>query len=151
VLTILDNVSGSLKPGRMTLLLGPPSSGKTTLLLALAGKLDRSLKVKGSITYNGHTLKEFVPQKTSAYVSQNDLHVGELTVRETLDFSAHVQGVGPQYGIPPDLGLKMSNSIDHIVKLTIQLGPNFILSESVKNIVCVGQKMIKIVLNKLPI
>lgn len=30
---------------RMTLLLGPPSSGKTTLLLALAGKLDSDLKV----------------------------------------------------------------------------------------------------------
>lgn len=29
----------------MTLLLGPPSSGKTTLLLALAGKLDKDLKV----------------------------------------------------------------------------------------------------------
>jgi len=30
---------------RMTLLLGPPASGKTTLLLALAGKLGHSLKV----------------------------------------------------------------------------------------------------------
>lgn len=30
---------------RMALLLGPPSSGKTTLLLALAGKLDPNLKV----------------------------------------------------------------------------------------------------------
>lgn len=30
----------------MTLLLGPPSSGKTTLLLALAGKLDRDLEVE---------------------------------------------------------------------------------------------------------
>ena len=30
---------------RMTLLLGPPSSGKTTLMLALAGKLDPTLKV----------------------------------------------------------------------------------------------------------
>ena len=29
----------------MTLLLGPPSSGKTTFLLALAGKLDSELKV----------------------------------------------------------------------------------------------------------
>jgi energy-coupling factor transporter ATP-binding protein EcfA2 len=29
----------------MTLLLGPPSSGKTTLLLAMAGKLDPALKV----------------------------------------------------------------------------------------------------------
>jgi DNA replication protein DnaC len=30
----------------MTLLLGPPSSGKTTLMLALAGKLDKKLKVR---------------------------------------------------------------------------------------------------------
>lgn len=29
----------------MTLLLGPPGAGKTTLLLALAGKLDNTLKV----------------------------------------------------------------------------------------------------------
>ena len=33
-------------PCRMTLLLGPPSSGKTTLLLALSGKLDPTLKVE---------------------------------------------------------------------------------------------------------
>ncbi|KAL3840932.1 hypothetical protein ACJIZ3_025523 [Penstemon smallii] len=80
--------------GRMTLLLGPPSSGKTTLLLALAGKLDPALKVSGTITYNGHGMKEFVPQRTAAYVSQNDVHIGEMTVRETLGFSARCQGVG---------------------------------------------------------
>jgi hypothetical protein len=43
-------------------------------------------------------LNEFVPQKTSAYISQHDLHVGEMTVRETLDFSARCQGVGTRYG-----------------------------------------------------
>ncbi|KAK6153661.1 hypothetical protein DH2020_013300 [Rehmannia glutinosa] len=43
-LTILKDASGIIKPSRMTLLLGPPSSGKTTLLLALAGKLDPTLK-----------------------------------------------------------------------------------------------------------
>jgi Ni2+-binding GTPase involved in maturation of urease and hydrogenase len=32
----------------MTLLLGPPSSGKTTLLLALAGKLSHDLKVRNT-------------------------------------------------------------------------------------------------------
>lgn len=31
----------------MTLLLGPPSSGKTTLLLALAGRLGSNLQVCG--------------------------------------------------------------------------------------------------------
>ncbi|XP_024970012.1 ABC transporter G family member 35-like [Cynara cardunculus var. scolymus] len=93
-LRILKDASGVIKPSRMALLLGPPSSGKTTLLLALAGRLDPSLKVEGEITYNGHNLNEFEPRRTSAYISQNDIHVGELTVKETLDFSARCQGVG---------------------------------------------------------
>lgn len=56
------------------------------------------LQVRGEITYNGYGLNEFVPQKTSAYISQNDVHVGEMTVKETLDFSARCQGVGTRYG-----------------------------------------------------
>ncbi|XWS73071.1 hypothetical protein CRYUN_Cryun02cG0094100 [Craigia yunnanensis] len=94
---ILSDISGIIKPRRMTLLLGPPSSGKTTLLLALAGKLGKDLKVSGEITYNGHGMEEFVPQRTSAYISQYDIHIGEMTVRETLAFSARCQGVGPRY------------------------------------------------------
>ncbi|KAJ0971431.1 hypothetical protein J5N97_019390 [Dioscorea zingiberensis] len=96
-ITILKDVSGIIKPSRMTLLLGPPSSGKTTILRALAGRLDPSLKVRGEITYNGHMLKEFVPLKTAVYISQNDLHMPELTVRETFDFSARFQGVGVRH------------------------------------------------------
>ncbi|KAK1422304.1 hypothetical protein QVD17_25323 [Tagetes erecta] len=102
-LTILKDVSGIIKPSRMTLLLGPPSSGKTTLLLALAGKLDSSLKVEGEITYNGHKLNEFVPRKTSAYISQYDVHVGEMTVKETFDFAARCQGVGSKIELLAEL------------------------------------------------
>ncbi|CAN4108971.1 unnamed protein product [Withania somnifera] len=91
---IIDDVSGLIKPGRMTLLLGPPGCGKTTLLKALSGNLDNSLKVSGEISYNGYKLAEFVPQKTSAYISQNDLHIPEMTVRETIDYSSRFQGVG---------------------------------------------------------
>ena len=54
--------------------------------------------MKGDISYNGFKLNEFVPQKSSAYISQNDVHVGEMTVRETLDFSARCLGVGSRYG-----------------------------------------------------
>ncbi|KAL3321596.1 hypothetical protein AABB24_039287 [Solanum stoloniferum] len=102
-LTILDDVSGIIKPCRLTLLLGPPGSGKTTLLLALAGKLDTELKASGKVTYNGHEMNEFVPQRTSAYISQHDLHIGEMTVRETLEFSARCQGVGSRYEMLAEL------------------------------------------------
>ncbi|ONH93121.1 hypothetical protein PRUPE_8G214400 [Prunus persica] len=96
-LSILKDVSGIIKPGRMALLLGPPSSGKTTLLLALAGKLHQDLKFSGSVTYNGYEMHEFVPQRSAAYISQHDVHIAEMTVKETLAFSARCQGVGPRY------------------------------------------------------
>ncbi|KAI0528844.1 hypothetical protein KFK09_001387 [Dendrobium nobile] len=140
--SILKEVSGILKPARMTLLLGPPGSGKTTLLLALAGKAIPPLKITGNITYNGFKLEDFVPEKTSAYISQHDLHISQMTVRETLDFAARCQGVGDrediirevarrekQAGIIPDpvidtymkgisiAGLQTSLQTDYILKI----------------------------------
>ncbi|KAJ8510203.1 hypothetical protein OPV22_000637 [Ensete ventricosum] len=124
-LTILKDVSGIIRPSRMTLLLGPPSSGKTTLLLALAGKLDPSLKTGGEISYNGYRLDEFVPQKTAAYISQNDVHVGEMTVKETFDFSARCQGVGARYDLltelakrEKDAGILPEAEVDLFMKAT---------------------------------
>ncbi|VAI80275.1 unnamed protein product [Triticum turgidum subsp. durum] len=139
---ILKDVTGILKPSRMTLLLGPPGCGKTTLLQALAGKLNKNLKVTGEIEYNGVKLQDFVPEKTAAYVGQYDLHVPEMTVRETLDFSARFQGVGSraeimkevirrekEAGITPDPdidtymkalsveGLERSIQTDYIMKI----------------------------------
>ncbi|KAF5790399.1 Pleiotropic drug resistance protein 1 [Helianthus annuus] len=57
----------------------------------------------GKVTYNGHELHEFVPERTSAYISQNDVHIGEMTVRETLAFSARCQGVGSRYDMLTEL------------------------------------------------
>uniref|UniRef100_A0A0E0BQU7 ABC transporter domain-containing protein n=1 Tax=Oryza glumipatula TaxID=40148 RepID=A0A0E0BQU7_9ORYZ len=139
---ILEIVSGIIKPSRITLLLGPPGCGKTTLLKALTGRLNKSLKETGEIEYNGVKLDQFVPAKTSAYVSQYDLHVADMTVRETLDFSARFQGVGSraeimkevikkekEAGITPDPdidaymkaismeGLQRSMQTDYIMKI----------------------------------
>ncbi|CAD5163531.1 unnamed protein product [Musa acuminata subsp. malaccensis] len=128
---ILNDVSGILKPARMTLLLGPPASGKTTLLLALAGKLDKNLRVRefGKITYCGHELSEFVPQRTCAYISQLDIHNGEMTVRETLDFSGRCLGVGTRYEMLSELsrrerdaGIKPDPEIDVFMKATAMEG-----------------------------
>ena len=41
-LHVLRGLSGELKPGRLALLLGPPASGKSTLLKALGGRLKHS-------------------------------------------------------------------------------------------------------------
>uniref|UniRef100_A0A453KMQ8 ABC transporter domain-containing protein n=1 Tax=Aegilops tauschii subsp. strangulata TaxID=200361 RepID=A0A453KMQ8_AEGTS len=102
-ISILHNVSGIIKPHRMTLLLGPPGAGKTSLLLALAGTLPSSLKMSGDIIYNGHTMDEFVPRRSAAYVSQHDLHMAELTVRETVNFSAKCQGIGHRFDLLMEL------------------------------------------------
>lgn len=50
------------------------------------------LQKTGNITYNGENLDEFYVKRTSAYISQTDNHIAELTVRETLDFAARCQG-----------------------------------------------------------
>ena len=55
------------------------------------------------MSYNGYSLNEFVPQRTAAYVSQNDVHLPEMTVREILAFSARYQGVGSRHGLSRSL------------------------------------------------
>ncbi|XP_062089780.1 pleiotropic drug resistance protein 1-like isoform X2 [Humulus lupulus] len=48
-------------------------------------------------------MNEFIPQRTAAYISQHDVHLGEMTVRETLSFSARCQGVGTRYDMLAEL------------------------------------------------
>ncbi|KAF8009455.1 hypothetical protein BT93_J0445 [Corymbia citriodora subsp. variegata] len=129
VVKILQDVSGITKPSRLTMLLGPPGSGKTTLLQALAGKSDDDLRITGKVTYCGHEFKEFVPQRTCAYISQHDLHHGEMTVRETLDFSGRCLGVGTRYEMLAELsrrereaGIKPDPEIDSFMKATAIAG-----------------------------
>ncbi|KAK3031146.1 hypothetical protein RJ639_035144 [Escallonia herrerae] len=85
--------------------------------------LDNISGMSGKITYNGHALKEFVPQRTSVYVSQQDWHVAEMTVRETLDFSTRCQGVGFKYDMLLELtrrekiaGIKPDEDLDIFMK-----------------------------------
>ncbi|KAG7946277.1 hypothetical protein I3843_14G031600 [Carya illinoinensis] len=102
---------------------------KTTLLQALAGKREKDLRISGRVTYCGHELSEFVPQRTCAYISQHDLHHGEMTVKETLDFSARCLGVGTRYEMLAELsrrekqvGIKSDPEIDVFMKATAMAG-----------------------------
>jgi len=94
---LLDGVSGVLKPGRMTVLLGPPGAGKTTLLRSLAGQMrdNKAVQFTGGLTYNGLVPgDDFVVARTAAYVDQVDSHTAEMTVAETLYFASECLGPG---------------------------------------------------------
>ena len=90
---ILDGVSGVLKPGRLTLVLGPPGSGKSVFMQTLSGRMvkGRHLRMEGSIRYNGEDIDDFVVQRTAGYVDQHDRHIPNLTVLETTQFAAECQ------------------------------------------------------------
>ncbi|KAF3684053.1 hypothetical protein T459_31183 [Capsicum annuum] len=102
---------------------------KTTLLKALAAVPDKDLRVAGKISYCGHELSEFIPQRTCAYISQHDLHHGEMTVRETLDFAGRSVGVRTRYELlaelsrrEKELGIKPDPEIDVLMKATAVAG-----------------------------
>ncbi|XP_065906205.1 broad substrate specificity ATP-binding cassette transporter ABCG2-like isoform X2 [Dysidea avara] len=82
---ILDNVSGSMNPG-LNAIMGPSGSGKTSLLDVLA---DRKAKkgLSGHVLINGRRQPRNF-KCASAYVVQEDLLMGTLSVRENLAFSA---------------------------------------------------------------
>jgi ABC-type multidrug transport system ATPase subunit len=50
--------------------------------------------MSGTIKYNGEGFDSFQVARTVAYVSQDDVHQPQLTVRETMDFAARCLGTG---------------------------------------------------------
>ncbi|GKV39340.1 hypothetical protein SLEP1_g47122 [Rubroshorea leprosula] len=83
--TVLNGVSGIVRPGELLAMLGPSGSGKTTLLTALAGRLPG--KLSGTITYNGRPFSSSMKRKTG-FVAQDDVLYPHLTVLETLTYAA---------------------------------------------------------------
>ncbi|KAJ5682248.1 hypothetical protein N7462_005413 [Penicillium macrosclerotiorum] len=83
---LLDHVSGWVKPGTLTALMGVSGAGKTTLLDVLAKRVSIGV-VTGDMLVNGTPLDNSFQRKTG-YVQQQDLHLPTTTVREALRFSA---------------------------------------------------------------
>ncbi|KAG6937280.1 ATP-binding cassette sub-family G member 2-like, partial [Chelydra serpentina] len=86
---ILRDVSGIMKPG-MNAILGPTGSGKTSLLDVLAGWKDPKGLRSGQIFMDGKSANSQF-HLCSAYVVQEDILMGTLTVRENLQFSASLR------------------------------------------------------------
>jgi ABC-type multidrug transport system ATPase subunit/ABC-type multidrug transport system permease subunit len=87
---ILNHVDAVFEPSTITLVLGQPGSGKTSLMKVLSGQLPmKNISIEGDVTYNGRTWKELLPKlpQLAAYVPQSDKHFPSLSVQETLEFA----------------------------------------------------------------
>ncbi|KDP44400.1 hypothetical protein JCGZ_20080 [Jatropha curcas] len=85
---LLRCVTGKIKPGRVTAVMGPSGAGKTTFLSALAGK-PIGCWMTGLILINGENESIHSYKKVIGFVPQDDIVHGNLTVEENLWFSAH--------------------------------------------------------------
>lgn len=84
---LLDNVSGYVRPGKLTALMGESGAGKTTLLNALAQRLGSFGTATGTFLVDGSPLPISF-QRSTGFAEQQDVHEPNQTVREALQFSA---------------------------------------------------------------
>ncbi|CAI9770200.1 unnamed protein product [Fraxinus pennsylvanica] len=86
-LQLLCNITGAFRPGVLTALMGISGAGKTTLLDVLAGR-KTSGTVKGEIKIGGYPKVQRTFARISGYCEQTDIHSPQITVEESLIFSA---------------------------------------------------------------
>ncbi|XP_062193257.1 ABC transporter G family member 1-like [Phragmites australis] len=87
--SILCGLNGYARPGEVLAIMGPSGCGKSTLLDALAGRLGSNVSQKGDILIDGRRQK--LTYGRSAYVTQDDMLMTTLTVREAVHYSAQLQ------------------------------------------------------------
>ncbi|KAL3270062.1 hypothetical protein HHI36_009120 [Cryptolaemus montrouzieri] len=88
---ILKNVNGIAYPGELLVLMGSSGAGKTTLMNCMTFRNLRSLEISGLVCINDQPVTQTQLAAQSAYVQQDDLFIGCLTVREHLIFQALVR------------------------------------------------------------
>lgn len=95
---ILDNVSGSVKPGQLLAIMGASGAGKSTFLDILARKRKRGV-VSGRTLVNGREVPDAEFKKVMGFVDQEDTLMSTLTVYETVLYSALLR-------LPRDMSLE---------------------------------------------
>nr|XP_039270074.1 broad substrate specificity ATP-binding cassette transporter ABCG2-like [Styela clava] len=85
---ILDDVSGIMRPG-LNAIMGSTGSGKSSLLDVLANRKDPAW-CEGNVLIDGQPIPRNF-RNYSGYVTQNDLMVATISVRESLWFSANLR------------------------------------------------------------
>uniref|UniRef100_A0A8C5B5Z2 ABC transporter domain-containing protein n=1 Tax=Gadus morhua TaxID=8049 RepID=A0A8C5B5Z2_GADMO len=108
---ILKDISGILKPG-MNAIMGPTGSGKTSLLDVIAGRKDPAGLRHGTVFVDGRPVTNDL-RLTSAYVVQDDVLMGTLSVRENLLFSANLR-LDPKNHSSADKQSRVENILEEL-------------------------------------
>lgn len=88
---LLEGVSGELRPGTVTAIMGPSGAGKTVLLTTLLQRIDPSWNVEGAVRINGGKIQ--LPELRSfiGFVPQDDVLHTELTVEANLYYASELR------------------------------------------------------------
>ncbi|XP_056890780.1 broad substrate specificity ATP-binding cassette transporter ABCG2b isoform X1 [Takifugu flavidus] len=105
---ILKDVSGIMRPG-MNAIMGPTGSGKTSLLDVIAGRKNPVGLKQGLVLVDGRAVTSEL-RLSSAYVVQDDILMGTLSVRENLLFSANLR-LNPKYHSTEDKNSRVNEII----------------------------------------
>ncbi|CAK9136210.1 unnamed protein product [Ilex paraguariensis] len=86
-LQLLCDITGAFRPGVLTALMGVSGAGKTTLLDVLAGRKASGI-IEGEIKIGGYPKVQETFARISGYCEQTDIHSPQITVEESVIFSA---------------------------------------------------------------
>ncbi|KAK9232151.1 hypothetical protein WN943_022394 [Citrus x changshan-huyou] len=114
-LVLLNGVSGAFRPGVLTALMGVSGAGKTTLMDVLAGRKTGGY-ITGNIKISGYPKKQETFARISGYCEQNDIHSPNVTVYESLLYSAWLR-------LPPDVDSETRRMFLEEIMELVELNP----------------------------
>ncbi|RKP14917.1 P-loop containing nucleoside triphosphate hydrolase protein, partial [Piptocephalis cylindrospora] len=107
---ILKNITGALRPGRFTVIMGASGAGKTSFLNLISGEA-RLGGTSGQVLINGKEVRGKEVRELTGFVQQDDLIMDTMTVREAVTMSALLR-------IPPSVSREEKlQKVDEILDL----------------------------------